>query len=76
MARIASLMDEESVNEKSLKLGGGPWVIKWAGGASVPSVGRYDMITLTSPVFFGVVDRFTLTCVAYFGSGGGQSQQR
>uniref|UniRef100_A0A915LAC9 Uncharacterized protein n=1 Tax=Romanomermis culicivorax TaxID=13658 RepID=A0A915LAC9_ROMCU len=42
-------------------------------GAGVPSVGRYAAITVTSPVVFGVVDRFTLTGVPYFGGGGGKA---
>uniref|UniRef100_A0A915K9X6 Uncharacterized protein n=1 Tax=Romanomermis culicivorax TaxID=13658 RepID=A0A915K9X6_ROMCU len=36
--------------------GRGPWVIKWAGGAHVPSVSRYDPTTLMSPVVFSVVN--------------------
>uniref|UniRef100_A0A915J8I1 Uncharacterized protein n=1 Tax=Romanomermis culicivorax TaxID=13658 RepID=A0A915J8I1_ROMCU len=61
-ACIAWVMDEES---------GSPWAAKWAGGAGVPSLRRYDVTTLTWPVVFGAVDVFKLTGVTYFcGSGG------
>uniref|UniRef100_A0A915ICG7 Uncharacterized protein n=1 Tax=Romanomermis culicivorax TaxID=13658 RepID=A0A915ICG7_ROMCU len=53
--------------------GSGPWVIKRARGAGVPSVSRYDAITLTSSVVFGVVDGFTLTGVTYFRGSGGKA---
>uniref|UniRef100_A0A915KT46 Uncharacterized protein n=1 Tax=Romanomermis culicivorax TaxID=13658 RepID=A0A915KT46_ROMCU len=57
-------------------LGGSPWAIKRAGGASVPSVGRYEGIMLMSPVVSSVVDGFTLTGVAYFGGGDGKANYR
>uniref|UniRef100_A0A915J2X5 Uncharacterized protein n=1 Tax=Romanomermis culicivorax TaxID=13658 RepID=A0A915J2X5_ROMCU len=53
--------------------GSGPWAAKWAGGASLPSIGQYDETTLTSPVVFGMIDRFKVTSVAYFGIGGGNA---
>uniref|UniRef100_A0A915IAT5 Uncharacterized protein n=1 Tax=Romanomermis culicivorax TaxID=13658 RepID=A0A915IAT5_ROMCU len=53
--------------------GGGPWAIKRARGPGVPSVSRYDAITLTWPVVSRVVDGFTLTGVASFGGGGGKA---
>uniref|UniRef100_A0A915KTD5 Uncharacterized protein n=1 Tax=Romanomermis culicivorax TaxID=13658 RepID=A0A915KTD5_ROMCU len=56
--------------------GGGPWAITRADGAVVPSVGRYDGITPTSPVILRVVDGFTLTGFAYFGGGGGKVNNR
>uniref|UniRef100_A0A915IWJ8 Transmembrane protein n=1 Tax=Romanomermis culicivorax TaxID=13658 RepID=A0A915IWJ8_ROMCU len=48
---------------------GGPWEAKRVRGASVPSVGQYHAITLTSPVIFSIVGGFTLTGVAYFSWG-------
>uniref|UniRef100_A0A915KKI9 Uncharacterized protein n=1 Tax=Romanomermis culicivorax TaxID=13658 RepID=A0A915KKI9_ROMCU len=43
--------------------------MKWSGGASVSSVGRYDAIKLMLPVLFCVVDGFMLTSLAYFSGG-------
>uniref|UniRef100_A0A915KNJ2 Uncharacterized protein n=1 Tax=Romanomermis culicivorax TaxID=13658 RepID=A0A915KNJ2_ROMCU len=51
--------------------GGSPWAIKRDGGASVLSVGRYDMTMLTSPVVFGIVDRYVLL----LWSGGEEAQE-
>uniref|UniRef100_A0A915IVX3 Uncharacterized protein n=1 Tax=Romanomermis culicivorax TaxID=13658 RepID=A0A915IVX3_ROMCU len=50
-------------------VGGGPWAITRAGGALVPSIGRYEAITLTLPVVFRVIDWFTLTGITYFDGG-------
>uniref|UniRef100_A0A915HGN4 Uncharacterized protein n=1 Tax=Romanomermis culicivorax TaxID=13658 RepID=A0A915HGN4_ROMCU len=61
------------LSTRMARIGSSPWAIKQARGTGVPSIGRYDTIMLTSPVVFSVVDGFTLTRVAYFGSGRGKA---
>uniref|UniRef100_A0A915JM57 Uncharacterized protein n=1 Tax=Romanomermis culicivorax TaxID=13658 RepID=A0A915JM57_ROMCU len=51
-------------------------MIKQAGDAGVPFVGRQEVTMLTSPVVFSFVDRFTLTGLTYFGRGGGKADNR
>uniref|UniRef100_A0A915K7D1 Uncharacterized protein n=1 Tax=Romanomermis culicivorax TaxID=13658 RepID=A0A915K7D1_ROMCU len=55
--------------ESVVRPGGGPWVAKWAGGAGVPSVSRYDPTMLMLSGIFGLVDGFKVTGITYVGGG-------
>uniref|UniRef100_A0A915KY06 Uncharacterized protein n=1 Tax=Romanomermis culicivorax TaxID=13658 RepID=A0A915KY06_ROMCU len=46
---------------------------KTTGGASAPYISWYNMTTLKLPVIFGIIEGFKVTCVAYFGGGGGKA---
>uniref|UniRef100_A0A915KL56 Uncharacterized protein n=1 Tax=Romanomermis culicivorax TaxID=13658 RepID=A0A915KL56_ROMCU len=64
------------LDDIGLSPGCSPWVIKQARGAGVPSVGRYNMIKLTSPVVLGIIDGLMLTGVTYFGGSGRKADNR